>query len=49
MAFVIKVVFIALLFPRQSYNCDEIDRLLEPNKVKLTAMLLQNIGFSQNM
>jgi hypothetical protein len=41
--------FIALLFPRQSCNCDESDRLAEPNKVKLTATLLQNIGFSQNM
>jgi len=49
MVFVIKAVFNALLFPRQSYNCDESDRLPEPNKVKPTATLLQNIGFSQNI
>jgi hypothetical protein len=39
----------APLFPRQSYNCDESDGLPDPNKLKLTATLLQNIGFSQNM
>jgi len=49
MVFVTKAVFNAILFPRQSCNSDESDRLPEPNKVKPTVTLPQNIGFSQNM
>jgi hypothetical protein len=49
MVLVIYVIFNAPPFPHQSHNYHESDGLSNPNKVRLTATLLQNIGFSQNI
>jgi hypothetical protein len=45
MIFAIKAVLMPSSFRAKAIICDESDRLPEPNKVKLTATLLQNIGF----